>query len=188
LIPIDPFDMLEADHRSVAAMLEALSDSEPGPERAALVDKLTTAFEAHATYEDAAIYPFVPEVMDAEKEEEAEIEHGLAREGTKKLNEMVSLPGFGAAVEMLEGGITHHVEEEESEMFPALRKALDDDTKARLLNELRESKSAAGLPLMDPDVATKDEFLHAAADAGIEGRSTMSKDQLVDALGSIAAE
>ena len=34
---------------------------------------------------------------------------------------------------MLEGGIGHHVEEEETEMFPALRKATDEGTKQRLM-------------------------------------------------------
>ncbi len=148
----DPFAILEGDHRAVEAMLTTLAESEPGPEREQLVQKLTTAFEAHASFEEQAIYPLVPDVMGSEKEEEAEIEHRLAREGIKKLNEMVSQPGFGAAVEMLEGGIGHHVEEEESEMFPALRSAVDDDTKQQLMSELRKAKSAAGLPLIDPDV------------------------------------
>jgi len=47
------------------------------------------------------------EQLDHETAEEAEIEHGLAREGITKLNELVSAPGFGAAVEMLKGGIGH---------------------------------------------------------------------------------
>ena len=87
----DPFAILEGDHRAVAAMLEQLSDSDPGPERDALVQKLATAFEAHASYEEKAIYPLVPAVMGSEKEEEAENEHALAREGIKKLIEMKSV-------------------------------------------------------------------------------------------------
>jgi len=181
-MPSDPFTMLEGDHRAVEAMLKALAESEPGAERKALVQKLATAFEAHASFEEKAIYPLVPAVMGTEKEEEAEIEHRLAREGVKKLIEMVSQPGFGAAVEMLEGGIGHHVHDEESEMFPALRKATDAATKQQLMEKLRKAKAAAGLPLMDPDVATKQQLLSAAADAGISGRSSMSKEQLADAI------
>jgi hypothetical protein len=178
----DPFAILEGDHRAVEAMLKTLAESEPGPEREAVIQKLAIAFEVHAGFEEKAIYPLVPKVMGSEKEEEAEIEHRLAREGIKKLVEMVSRPGFGAAVEMLEGGIGHHVEEEEGEMFPALRRATDDNTKQRLMAELRDAKAAAGLPLMDPEVATKEELLRAAAEAGVEGRSSMSKEELADAL------
>lgn len=181
-MPSDPFAMLEGDHRAVEAMLKTLSESEPGSEREAVVQKLALAFEAHASFEEKAIYPLIPDVMGSDKEEEAEIEHRLAREGIKKLVQMASQPGFGAAVEMLEAGIAHHVQEEEGEMFPALRKATDDSTRQRLMAELRDAKAAAGLPLMDPAVATKDELLTAAAEAGIEGRSSMSKEELADAI------
>ena len=133
------------------------------------------------------IYPIVVEVMGQETETEAEVEHGLAREGLAKLAQLAAAPGFGAAVEMLEAGITHHVDEEENEIFPALRKALDDDTKARLFSELRAAKSKAGLPLIDPQSASKDELLQAAAEAGIAGRSSMSKDQLAAALSGAAS-
>ena len=163
-------------------MLATLAESQPGAERKALVQKLATAFEAHASFEEKAIYPLVPAVMGAEEEQEAEIEHRLAREGVEKLVDMVSQPGFGVVVEMLQGGIGHHVRDEEGEMFPALRKATDAATKQQLMEKLRKAKAAAGLPLMDPEVATKQELLSAAADAGISGRSSMSKEQLADAI------
>jgi hypothetical protein len=44
---------------------------------------------------------------------------------------MVGKPGFGAAVDMVEAGIKHHVEEEETEVFPKLRKALGGKPAAR---------------------------------------------------------
>jgi hypothetical protein len=48
--------------------------------------------------------------------------------------------------------------------------------------ELKDAKVAAGLPLIDPEVATKEQLMSAAADAGIEGRSGMSKQELADAI------
>jgi len=181
-VPADPFTMLETDHRQVARMLKSLADSEPGSEREDLVVRLTQAFDVHAEFEEAAVYPLVTKVMGAETETEAEVEHRLAREGLVKLSELVATPGFGAAVEMLEGGITHHVEEEEGEIFPTLRGALDDDVKAQLVSDLRAAKSAAGLPVVDVESATKEELLQVAADVGIAGRSAMTKDQLAEAL------
>jgi hemerythrin superfamily protein len=174
--------MLELDHRQVETILEELEKSEPGPQREQLVQQLAQAFEAHAQFEERAIYPLVVDVMDAETEQEAEVEHGLAREGIQKLAAMVSAPGFGAAVEMLTGGISHHVEEEESEIFPQLRRALTDDTKAKLASRLLSAKAEAGLPVVDPSIATKQQMLQAAEAMGIEGRSSMTKDQLAAAL------
>ena len=142
----DPFTLLQNDHRYVARVLKALAESEPGGERDALVEEVTQAFEAHAEFEETAIYPIVVEVMGQDTETEAEVEHGLAREGLARLAQLAAAPGFGAAVEMLEAGITHHVDEEENEIFPALRKALDDDTKARLSSELARLEVEGGAP------------------------------------------
>ena len=77
----------------------------------------------------------------------------------------IGMPGFGAAVEMVAGGISHHVEDEENEAFPKLRKSLG----------LRGSSSSSGEP-------TKEELYEQAKEAGIEGRSSMSKAELADAI------
>ena len=68
-------------------------------------------------YEEQNIYPLTAQLVDQESVEEAENEHGLTRDGLEKLAQLVVAPGFGAAVAMLQGGIEHHVEEEESELF-----------------------------------------------------------------------
>jgi hemerythrin superfamily protein len=181
-MPSDPFSMLEQDHRQVERMLKSLSESEPGPERQQLVGKLTKALDVHMQFEESEIYPLVVEVMDQETEQEAEVEHQLAREGVQKLAQLVDAPGFGAAVEMLEGGISHHVEEEEKEIFPELRKNVAKDRQSDLAIDLQSAKQAAGMPPVDPASATKEELMQAAAEAGIEGRSSMTKDQLAKAL------
>jgi hemerythrin-like domain-containing protein len=182
----DVFSMLEQDHRQVERMLGELAESEEGPERAATLNQLTTALSLHMRFEEAEIYPLVAKELDRESAEEAEIEHGLARDGLAKLNELVSAPGFGAAVEMLKGGIGHHVEEEEGEMFPSLRKKLDDASGERLAVDLKKARDTAGVPDPRWEQASKDELLDAARQAGIEGRSSMTKDELRDALRSSA--
>ena len=121
----DPFSMLESDHRQVEQLLHDLDESEEGPERARLVDRLTAALAVHMEFEEAHIYPLTRQILDDETVEEANTEHELAREGLGHLSQLMSEPGFGAAVAMVEGGIKHHVEEEEDEVFPAMRRDLD---------------------------------------------------------------
>ena len=117
----DPMRILKADHREVEKLLDKLADSEEGAEREQMVEELVTKLSAHMDAEESIVYPPVKAEVGAEDEEEAEIEHGLAREGLEKVQQMVEMPGFGAAVEMLKGGISHHVEEEETQLLPELR-------------------------------------------------------------------
>jgi hemerythrin superfamily protein len=177
----DPFAMLELDHRHVEALFEQLAESEEGPERERLVSDLEESLTAHMSFEEGEVYPLVVEEIDAVTALEAQNEHNLAREGLTTVRQLVAEPGFGAAVESLKGGITHHVEEEEGEMFPKLRSGTDSGIQERLAADLIAAKRAAGLPVVPPE-ATKEQLDEMARDLEIDGRSTMDRDQLIEAV------
>ena len=130
--------------------------------------------------EEQFLYPIVQRVLGDEPEEEAENEHMLAREGLDKLSQLVSEPGFGAAVEMLQGGIGHHVKEEEEEIFPKLRQQAGDEVAALDPDEL-EQQVKVETDRGGADV-TKDELYQRAQELDIPGRSDMTKDELAQAL------
>ena len=140
----DPLTILRSDHREVARMLSALADSDEGAERKKMLGELQSALALHMRIEDELVYPLVEEHVGPEDEEEAEVEHGLAREGLEKAMAMMDAPGFGAVMEMLQAGIKHHVDEEEREILPELRSALDRDQWRGLGDAIAEAKAAAG--------------------------------------------
>lgn len=131
-------------------MLDRLGESEEGTEREQMLDELTLKLTAHMEAEESIIYPPVKAEVGDEDEEEAQIEHTLAREGLQKLHDMVEMPGFGAAVEMLKGGISHHVEEEETQLLPDLKDSLERDEWVALGDALAADKEARGLPVPQP--------------------------------------
>jgi hemerythrin superfamily protein len=157
-------DTLERQHREVEALFEKLEKASEEGEQRTLVQQLEQALTEHMRIEETDVYPELSR-LDEEMGEEAEIEHNLARDGLATLQGMIGQPGFGAAVAMLQAGIEHHVEEEENEAFPKLRKAMG-----------APAKSAGG------DEPTRDELYREAQEQGIEGRSNMTKQELADAL------
>jgi hemerythrin-like domain-containing protein len=146
----DPMRILKADHREVERLLDKLAESEEGAAREEMVDELVFKLGAHMEAEESIVYPPVKREVGEEDEEEAQIEHRLAREGLQKVQQMVEMPGFGAAVEMLKGGISHHVEEEEHELLPELKERLDRDEWLAIGDALARAKEAAGLPVPQP--------------------------------------
>ena len=146
----DPMRILKADHREAEKLFGKLAESEEGTERQQMVDELTTKLTAHMELEESIIYPAVREAVGEEDEEEAEVEHRLAREGLDKLNSMVDVPGFGAVVEMLKGGIMHHVEEEENELLPELKDAISREEWAAMGDALAAAKQERGMPVPQP--------------------------------------
>jgi hemerythrin superfamily protein len=153
-------ERLESEHRMVEQLFAELEEATEAEQQQPLVDQLEQALSKHMRVEESEVYPELAKI-DGEMEEEAETEHQLGRDGLDKLRQMVGEPGFGAAVAMLKAGIEHHVEEEEGEVFPKLRRELG---------------------LADSSEATKSELYEQAKQAGIEGRSTMTKDELAASL------
>jgi hypothetical protein len=103
---------------------------------------------------------------------EARNEHKSARELLGKVREAApDTPGFGGLVAALKGAIGHHVEDEEGEAFPKLRKQMRDRFPA-----------APGAAASDADGMTRDELYEKAKELDITGRSSMSKDELAEAV------
>jgi len=146
----DPMRILKADHREVEKLLTRLADSDEGSEREEMVQELAMKLTAHMEMEESMVYPTVKTSVGEEDEEEAEIEHRLAREGLQTVQQMMEQPGFGAAVEMLKGGIMHHVQEEETQILPELKDAMSREEWAAMGDAIAEAKEAAGLPVPQP--------------------------------------
>jgi hemerythrin-like domain-containing protein len=136
----DPVVLLKKDHREVEAMLKTLAASSPGSRRKSTLKKLNAALRLHMKIEEQDVYPLVAKLLGKEDAQEANIEHGLAREGLDKLQDLVDQPGFGAAVAMLTAGIKHHVNEEEREMLPDLKKKLGRPDLLALGDEVAAAK------------------------------------------------
>jgi hypothetical protein len=185
---MDPTKLLEADHRQVEALFEAIETSE-GDDRMPLIEELTTSLKAHMQLEEQVVYPAMAPATGEEAVEEGGKEHELAR---KSLQDMVDLapdePGFGAAMEATKAGIAHHVEEEEGEIFPKLRR--DGSVLQRIATPFMQTRLELGLPMDAAALAaasTKDELLDEARSAGIDGAASMTKDELADALAATMA-
>jgi iron-sulfur cluster repair protein YtfE (RIC family) len=186
---MDPTKLLEADHRTVEDLFDQIKNAE-GDARTPLIDELATSLRGHMELEEQVLYPAMQPVTGDEAVQEANTEHELAR---KTLAEMLALapdkPGFEGALEAVKAGIEHHVEEEEGEIFPKLR-SKGDGVLSEIATPLLHKRTELGLPMDASALAaasTKDELLAEAENAGIDGTSGMTKEQLAEALVSSMA-
>jgi hemerythrin superfamily protein len=181
---VDPTRILEADHRQVEALFDKIAKAS-GEERSPLVSELAESLRGHMALEEQVLYPAMGSVTGDEAVQEANTEHELAR---KTLDEMVKLapdePGFDGAMEAVKAGIEHHVEEEEGEVFPKLR---SDGTAvlAEIATPFMHKRVELGLPFDAPALAsasTKEELVTEALEAGVQGASSMTKEELAEQL------
>lgn len=186
---MDVTKMLEADHRQVEDLFARIEAAE-GQSRQPFIDELASSLRAHMALEEQVLYPTMKPVTGAEDVEEATTEHELAR---KALDEVMRLapdqPGFGAALDAAKAGITHHVADEEEDIFPKLR-ADGASVLEKMATPFMKKRMELGMP-MDADAlaaaSTKEELMTEAESAGVEGATSMTKAELAEALASTMA-
>ncbi len=179
---MDAIAMLESDHRKVEDLFERYQSS-PDAE---VVRQICTELTVHSLIEEEVIYPVLEEVPDGSNlRREAEHEHQEVKDAIAEIEQAGYDPQqAGSEIQHLMEGVTHHVQEEESEVLPNMRDALGSERITGLgdrlavakLNQLRDHDALEEL--------TGDELYELARATGIEGRSDMNKDDLIAALKS----
>lgn len=122
---IDAIDLLKADHREVEALF-AKFEQATDDAKVKLASEICQALSLHAALEERVFYPASRDAMDADAEslvDEAEVEHGSLKDLMRKLRGRdAASPHFDALVTVLKEYVKHHVEEEEAEFFPKVRR------------------------------------------------------------------
>jgi hemerythrin-like domain-containing protein len=158
---MNAIDLLKADHERVKGILSQLSEStERGlKKRTDLLEKLEMEISIHTRLEEDILYPAYKEAGGKEQD----IMYYEAKEEHRTVDSLVlpdlkvtdpSTPEFAGRVKVVMELLEHHIEEEETEMFPQAKKllgkaALDElgekmeALKARLKKELAASHMAA---------------------------------------------
>lgn len=138
----DAITLLVADHREVSEMFkkfEEMSDRAKVSKKK-LADEICSALILHTTIEEEIFYPAVREASKDLEDvvDESVVEHASAKDLIAQIQEMDPDDElYDAKVKVLGEQVEHHVEEEEKEMFPQVKKsgldlaALGEEMKAR---------------------------------------------------------
>ena len=126
----DAIALLKADHAEVKKCFKAyqkLVDAEAeADERRELAEQICSLLSVHATIEEEIFYPAARAVLGDEVDlmDEADVEHASAKELIAQIRSMgPDGDHYDAKVKVLGEYIDHHVEEEQDEMFPKVKKA-----------------------------------------------------------------
>lgn len=120
----DAVALLVADHREVEKYFADFEKARSDKRKKELADKICLALKVHTQIEEESFYPASREYLDDEDiVDEAVVEHASAKDLIAQIESMN--PGdelYDAKVKVLGEMIEHHVEEEEKEYFPQVKK------------------------------------------------------------------
>ena len=128
---MNAIDLLKADHQTVKAILAQLSESTDKAikKRTDLLDKLEMEISIHTKLEEEILYP----AFKAAGTKEQDVMYFEAKEEHRTVDSLVlpdlkqtdpGTPEFAGRVKVVKELLEHHIEEEETEMFPQAKKLL----------------------------------------------------------------
>ncbi|MEO6091450.1 MAG: hemerythrin domain-containing protein [Novosphingobium sp.] len=121
--PADAIKLLKDDHKEVKTFFKQYEALKDDAEKQHLANRITQALIVHTQIEEEIFYPAVREAIDDDDMlDEATVEHATAKQLIAEIQSMkAGDPLFDAKVTVLGEYVNHHVEEEETEMFPETR-------------------------------------------------------------------
>lgn len=139
-------NVLIDDHRAVEKLFDAFEKvrGDDLDAKTTLVRRACEALTVHAMIEEELLYPAAQEALgedDRPDVEEAYVEHFLVKVLIDKFTTLrAGAPGFDATFKVMSEMVRHHIEEEESDLFPKLRKSgVDLDELGRKLMQRKQA-------------------------------------------------
>jgi hemerythrin superfamily protein len=130
-------DLLESQHREVEGLFEQLEDAEDRDECEQIFIQLADKLATHAKIEEVHFYPAVKanrteEILMESLEEHLSIKRVLADLVSMDLDDET----FEAKVKVLQELVEHHVEEEENDLFPKVKRLFSEDELVAIAQEM----------------------------------------------------
>ena len=149
---MDAIEMLIADHKKVQKAFKAfekLKQSSSKRGKSDIVRQTCTDLTIHTKLEEEIFYPAARKaIKDADLMDEATVEHAGAKDLIAQLQRMQ--PGddlYDAKFTVLGESVNHHIREEQTEMFPKVRKTkLDLAALGQQMSQRKAELEASSAP------------------------------------------
>jgi hemerythrin superfamily protein len=164
----DVIDVLTSDHRDVTALIGEIWTITDPMMRRDLTDTAISELVRHAVAEEMYVYPAMRKHLpDGDKAVEHDVEEHKELETTMKELESVdvSSPEFETALRRLESLLADHVQDEEGEQFPELRRRIPAEDLRDLAGKVETAKKLA--PTRPHPGAPNSEVFHKLVGPGV---------------------
>jgi hypothetical protein len=142
---IDLLDTLKAEHEEVKKLLEQLEESDTAARRKLLVQSIKLALVPHTKAEEKVLYSAIIALRDKDAQtdgHEGYLEHDLAAKTLVKLSGIQNATSseHKATAKVLKELVTHHIREEESNVWRDAKKHFSEDERTEMNRRYLQAK------------------------------------------------
>jgi hemerythrin superfamily protein len=140
---MDIFELIKTDHRKAEEIFSAIESAKSSKTLDKYFNQLYQELNLHARVEELTFYPTIRNHEGTEELlEEAEEEHTEVKVMLEQMKSMdSSSEEFKEKLSELKEAVQHHVQEEENEVFPQVRKLMSAEELKQLASEFQEVKN-----------------------------------------------
>ncbi len=133
----DIIQIILQDHKPLKELIETLKDSEVEfAEKKPAFEEFAPLLLSHAEPEQESLYLHMKDEEELRAESfEGDTEHALASQLIEEINQTSDEDEWMAKVKVLAEMVKRHIEEEEKEMFPNIRKEIDAEKRIAIGEE-----------------------------------------------------
>jgi hemerythrin superfamily protein len=139
---MDAITLLKRQHREVSELFERFQKARTGKQKQGIFEEIADALAVHAAIEEKHFYPAAKKKGTEDMLLEAVEEHLQVKRVIADLLELD--PGdatFAAKVKVLQDDVEHHVDEEEHELFPKVKKLLGSEELTSLAEAMQQTEA-----------------------------------------------
>lgn len=176
---VDAIGVLKKDHQAVEQLFRRFERARNGTERKRLADRMVRELSVHAAIEEQLIYPALRRPVNGQTPQVllALEEHHFAKIAMAEIERLGATDErFEAKVHVLIENVRRHIQEEERDLLPAMKRTLSPEELHSLADALTRAKSSA--PTRPHPTAPDEPPANAIANAG-----AAAYDRSRDALG-----
>lgn len=140
----DIIALIERDHKPLKKLIKSMKDEEADlSEVQEAFEEFAPLLEAHAHPEQEALYSTMKDAEGlATLGFEGETEHGIADELIEQIKDLDDENEIRAHIKVLAELVEHHIEEEEEEIIPEVRKELEEEERIQIGQEYLRLRDA----------------------------------------------
>ena len=138
------FAALKADHQKVATLFSQAEKAQDDKQKQLLFEQIRTELEIHTQLEETVLYPALQEYEELEEHvRESLEEHRQVKTLLQEIGRLTDgSEKFDAKLKVMKENVEHHVEEEESELFPKAQQILSQEELEELEQEMETTRKS----------------------------------------------
>lgn len=138
-------ELLKEDHKKVAELFAKVEATESDKQHQQLFEKIKAELELHTHIEETILYPLLEQHEELKDMTlEAYEEHKQVKTLIREISALVDgSEKFDAKLTVMGENIEHHVKEEETELFPKVKKHFSKEQLETLGEQMQQMKRSA---------------------------------------------